>query len=257
MREKVEALSPCLNDWCIGFANLVTDAYNKEGVAQEQKVDMRDRCSCTALLAAAIFLTLIGLGIIYSHCGLTPTRFPPAPSSLSPEGAKVKEAILEAYHQMGGAGPTFDTLRLDEFFIDDPRFPLRRELRKEVELAFGEVPEGAGYLTYMRAWYKNWEKRGTPALEKVWQEATHACRPKLKSLEAQIGYFPTIRRRMMESLPEGWEEKRFRFFEFEIQGDKAVCFYEDCGTLRRAYLVNKGGRWFIADSILLAAYPYV
>lgn len=41
---------------------------------------MKNRWSCTALLVAAIFLPLIGLEIIYSHCGLTPH---PPPSSLS------------------------------------------------------------------------------------------------------------------------------------------------------------------------------
>ena len=237
---------------------------------------MKNWWSCTALLVAAIFLPLIGFAIIYSHCGLTPH---PPPSPLSPEEAQVKEAILEVYRQMGFKGLTFDTSRLDEFFIDDPRFPLRRELRKEVELAFGEVSEGAGYLTYMRAWYKNWEKRGTPALEELyWQKAKVAnprlCpsspanftwlemvwerfegRPGVASLEAQLGYFPVFRSPMEnEGIPDDWLE-RFHFFHFEIEGDKAMCLYSDWGTLRRAYLVNKGGRWYIADSILLRVHP--
>lgn len=236
---------------------------------------MKNRWSCTALLVAAILLPLIGLEIIYSHCRLTPH---PPPSSLSPEEAEVKEVILEVYRQMGLRGLTFDTSRLDEFFIDDPRFPLRRELRREVELAFVEVPEGAGYLTYIRAWYKNWEKRGTPALEEVLQKAKVArprlCpsspanfhllemvwerlegRPGVVSLEAQLGYFPVFRSPMEnEGIPKDWLE-RFRFFDFEIQGDKAMCRYDDWGTVRRAYLVNKGGRWYIADSVLLRVHP--
>ncbi len=180
--------------------------------------------------------------------------------------------------KMGFKGLTFDPSRLDDFFIDDPRFPLRRELQEEVDLAFGEVPEGAGYLTYMRAWYKNWENRGTPALEEVWQKAIVArCRlnnsslvichlvetvwekierrPGVKSLEAQLGYFPVLRSPMEnEGIPEDWIE-RFRFLEFEIEGDKAMCLYDDWGALRRAYLVRKGERWYIADSILLAVHP--
>lgn len=233
---------------------------------------MKNRWSCTALLVAAIFLPLI----IYSHCGLTPH---PPPSSLSPEEAEVKEVILEAYRQMGFRGLSFDTSRLDEFFIDDPRFPLRRELRKEVELAFGEVPEGAGYLTYMRAWYRDWEKRGTLALEELYWQKAKVARPRLcpsssanfrlleivwerlerwpgvASFEAQLGYFPVFRSPMEnEAIPEDWMQS-FRFLDFEIQGDKAMCLYDDWGTLRRAYLVNKGGRWYIADSILLAVHP--
>ena len=230
------------------------------------------------VLGAVIFLPLIGLELIDAYCGLTSACLPSPPSSLSLEEAKVKKAILDAYRQMGFKGLTFDTSRLDEFFIDDPRFPLRQKLREEVELAFGEVPEGAGYLTYMRAWYKNWEKRGTPALKEVWQEAIGArrglkgsslaiChlveivweklerRPGMRSLEAQLGYFPVFRSPMKnEGIPEDWIE-RFHFFEFDIQGDKAMCLYSDWGTLRRAYLVNRGGKWYIADSILLAVYP--
>jgi hypothetical protein len=240
------------------------------------KIDMKDWWIYLTL-GAAILLPLIGLEIIDECCGLTPVCLPPPPSPLSPEETEVKEVILEAYSQMGFKGLTFDTSRLDEFFIDDPRFPLRRELRKEVELAFGEVSEGAGYLTYVRAWYKNWEKRGTPTLKKIWQEAIGArrrlngsslaiCRlveivceklerqPGVKSLEAQLGYFPVFRSPMEnEGIPEDWME-RFHFFEFEIDEDKAMCLYSDWGTLRRAYLVNKGGKWYIADNILLEVY---
>jgi len=183
---------------------------------------------------------------------------------LPPEEADVKEAVLEIYRQMGFKGLTFDSSRLHEFFIDDPRFPLRQELREEVELAFGEVPEGAGYLTYMRAWYKNWEKRGTPALEELyWQKAKVArsrlCpsspasfrwlemvlerlerQPGVASVEAELGYYPTFRSPLEnEGIPEDWIE-RFRFFEFEIQRNVAMYLYDDWATLRRAYLVNKG-----------------
>ncbi len=226
-------------------------------------------------LGAAIFFPLIGFEIAYSRC--SPASHPSL-SSLSPEEAEIKEAILEIYRQMGFEGLTFDTSRLDNFFIDDPRFPLRKELQEEVALAFGEVPEGAGYLTYMRAWYKNWEERGTPALEEVWQKAMAArCRPNnsslvicqlvetvweklerrpgVKSLEAQLGYFPVFRSPMEdEGIPENWIE-RSRFLEFKIEGDKAICLYDDWGTLRRTYLVSKGERWYIADSILLAVHP--
>jgi len=227
------------------------------------------------VLGAVIFLPLIGLEIIHSYCGLTPHPFP---SSLSLEETEVKEAILEAYRQMSFKGLTFDTSRLDEFFINDPRFPLRQELREEVEFAFGRVPEDAGYLTYMRAWYKNWEERGTPASKKVWQKAKVArprlCpsspasfrwlemvlerlerQPGVASLEAELGYFPAFRTPMEnEGIPGNWIE-RFHFFGFEIQGHQAICLYDDWGTLRKAYLVNVGGKWYIADNILLAVYP--
>lgn len=237
-----------------------------------EKADMR-YWSIYLILVAAIFLPLIGLDLL-SECSETPFAIP-TPSSLSPQEAEVGEAIREVYFHLGFKGPISNTARLDEFFTDDPRFPLRQELREEVELAFGEVPEGAGYLTYMRAWYKNWQKRGSPALMKIWQEAVVArprfkslpvcClvevawekfdrRPGVKSLEAELGYFPVFRSPMEgEGIPEDWIE-RFRFFEIKLDGDVATCLYNDWATVRRAYLVNKGGKWYIADSILLEVY---
>jgi hypothetical protein len=129
----------------------------------------------------------------------------------------------------------------------------------------------------MRAWYKNWEKRSPATLEEVWLKAIGAryrlnhsagiiCRwvelarehlerrPGVKSLEAQLGYFPIFREpREGEGIPEHWIE--FYFFEFEMEGNQARCLYEDWGALREAYLVNREGKWYIADSILLAVYP--
>lgn len=229
----------------------------------------------TTLLVAAIFAPLIGLAGIYP-CR-EPISYSPPPL-WSPGEMEIQEAILAVYRQMGFRGLAFDTSRLNEFFIDDPRFPLRQELREEVRVAFGQAPQGAGYLTYMRAWYKNWEARSPATMEEVWLKAIGArhrlnhsagiiChwlelarehlerRPGVKSLEAQLGYFPVFRDpKENESIPEDWIE-RFHFFVIEIEGDKATCLYEDWGTLRKAYLVNRDGRWYIADSILLAVYP--
>jgi len=230
----------------------------------------------SALLIAALLFLLISLEkstSLSSHCGLTPH---PPPSALSLEEVEVKETILEVYRLMGFKGLAFDTSRLDEFFTDDTRFPLRNELQEQVELAFGEVPEGAGYLTYISAWYKNWERKGTPTLDEAWQQAKAAkCRysgsslaiyveiireklerqPGVKSLEAQLGYYPVFRSPMEnESIPEDWIE-RFHFLKFEIEGDKAICLYDDWGTVRSAYLVYKEDKWYIADNILLQVHP--
>lgn len=228
------------------------------------------------VLWAAVFLPLIGIESARAYCGRTP--HPPS-SPLSPEELAVKETILDIYRHMSFKGLAFDTSRLDQFFVDDPRFPLRQELRHEVELALGQVPEGAGYRTYMRSWYKNWNRRGTPALEELYRRRAITARPRLclsspatfrwleirlervegqpgvASIEAQLGYFPLFRSPMKnEGIPEDWMQ-RFHFFQFEIQGEKATCLYNDWGTLRRAYLVRKAGKWYIADSVLLAVYP--
>ncbi len=90
-------------------------------------------------------------------------------------------------------------------------------------------------------------------VEIVWEKFDR--QPGVKSLEAQLGYFPVFRSPVEgEGIPEDWIE-RFHFFEFEIDEDKAMCLYSDWGTLRKAYLVNNGRKWYIADSILLAVYP--
>jgi hypothetical protein len=172
-------------------------------------------------------------------------------SQMSEEERKIAEAIIEAYRQLEYATLTFDTSKLSNSFIDDPRFPLRKELRKEVEIAFGRVPKGAGYLTFMIAWYKNWE-RGAKLLEETWEKAQkegrEISREELMALEESLGFEPAFRR--TEPMPPGWENW-FRFYEFNIQGDVAICLYDDGGSLRRAFLVKKDGKWYIADLVIL------
>jgi len=134
--------------------------------------------------------------------------------------------------------------------FDDPRFPLRAEPHKEVELAFGGVPKGAGYLTFMKAWYKR-----AKLLEEAWEKAQREGREigpeELKALEEKLGFAPAFRR--TEPMPPGWESW-FRFYDFEIRGDVAMCLYDDGGSLRQAFLVKKAGKWYIADLVLLKVH---
>lgn len=218
-------------------------------------------------LGLAVIAVFVVLGFTVNHArwseSQTPSAFPieasrmPEPieaSRMSEEERKIAKAIIEAYRQLEYAMLTFDTSKLSNAFVDDPRFPLRSELRKEVELAFGSVPEGAGYLTYMKAWYRNWE-RGAERLEEAWERAQREDREigpeELRALEEELGFGPAFRR--TEPMPPGWEDW-FRFYDFDIRGDVAMCLYDDGGSLRRAFLVKRAGQWYIADLVLLEVH---
>jgi len=54
-------------------------------------------------------------------------------------------------------------------------------------------------------------------------------------------------------MPPGWEGW-FRFYDFDIRGDVAICLYDDGGSLRRAFLVKRTGKWYIADLVLLEVH---
>lgn len=182
--------------------------------------------------------------------------FPPQveASKMSEEESEIANAIIEAYRQLEYATLTFDTSELSTAFIDDPRFPLRGNLHKEVELAFDSVPKGAGCLIYMKAWYKNWE-RGAKLLEEAWEKAQREGKEigpeELKALDEKLGFVPAFRR--TEPMPPGWEDW-FRFYDFDIRGDVAICVYDDGGVLQRAFLVKKAGKWYIADRVVLEVH---
>ncbi|MBC7228124.1 MAG: hypothetical protein H5T61_13000 [Thermoflexales bacterium] len=179
---------------------------------------------------------------------------PPGPPKTpeGPEEKQIAETILEAYRLFAYADMTFDTSKFDTVLIDDPRFPLRSENTLEVIKAFGYIPPGAGMLTYMRAWYRNWE-RGALLLEgaerKAWTEGRKGISAEeLNEIEEKLGYEPVFKR--PEPVPSGWE-KWFVFYKFDIRGDVAMCLYDDGGVLRQAFLVMKEGKWYIADNIPL------
>jgi len=175
-------------------------------------------------------------------------------SKMSREESEIANAIIEAYRQLEYATLTFDTSKLSTAFIDDSHFPLRGDLHKEVELAFSRVPKGAGYLTFMKAWYKNWE-RGATLLEEAWEKAQKEGKeigPKeLRALEEKLGFAPAFRR--TEPMPPGWEDW-FRFYDFDIRGDVAICLYDDGGVLQRAFLVKTAGQWYIADRVVVEVH---
>ncbi len=79
--------------------------------------------------------------------------------------------------------------------------------------------------------------------EKVW-----CRRNRYRSDKEELGYEPVHRR--PEPVPPEWETW-FVFYKFDIRNDVATCLYDDGGTLRQAFLVKKGGKWYLADTILL------
>lgn len=159
---------------------------------------------------------------------------------LTPKEMEIKETIIEAFRLLGYADYTFDYSVLDRAFVDDPRFPLERPFHREVELAFGKVPEGAGWLTWLKAGYIMY-KKGVEALEAY--ERGEISQEELGEL-AKKGIEPIVKR---PYLPDE-EERRswFDFYDFKIEGDVAECVHRCGERVVRTYLVKKGGKWFIA-----------
>ncbi len=54
-------------------------------------------------------------------------------------------------------------------------------------------------------------------------------------------------------MPSGWEDG-FRFYDFDIREDVAVCRYDDGGRLWRAFLVKEAEGWYIASRVLLEVH---
>jgi len=79
--------------------------------------------------------------------------------------------------------------------------------------------------------------------EKVW-----CRRNRYRSDKEELGYEPVHRR--PEPVPPEWDTW-FVFYKSDIRNDVATCLYDHGGTLRQAFLMKKGGKWYIADTILL------
>ena len=166
---------------------------------------------------------------------------------LTPEEREIKEAILEGYRQLGHADLTFDYSVLEKAFVDDPRFPLEPPFREKVKLAFGKVPEGAGWLTWLKARYILY-KGGVEALEAY--ERGEISREELRELEKK-GIEAIVKRPF---IPEGWEQW-FHFYDFKIDGHMAECVYSSGMRIYRAYLVKRDGKWFIASMKIIGIPP--
>lgn len=189
-------------------------------------------------------VALLALGFRFANAARHPDYSEPVSLEekvkLTSEEIEIKETIIEGFQLLGYADFTFDYSVLEKAFVDDPRFPLERPFHKEVKLAFGKVPEGAGWLTWLKARYINY-KGGVEALEAY--ERGEISREGLEEL-AKKGMEPYAKRPYLPDDEEvrGW----FNFYDFKIKGDLAECVHR-CGMrIVRTYLVRRDGKWFIA-----------
>lgn len=169
---------------------------------------------------------------------------------LTPEEREIKETIIEGSRLLGHADFTFDYSVLEKAFVDDPRFPLETPFRKKVKLAFGKVPEGAGWLTWLKARYILYRK-GVEALEAY--ERGEISQEELRELELKKGIEPYVKR---PYLPDDSERRSwFNFYDFKIEGDLAEVVHRHGMRIVRTYLVKRDGKWFIAYSKIIGIPP--
>jgi hypothetical protein len=159
---------------------------------------------------------------------------------LTPEEREIKEAIIKGFRLLGYADFTLDYAVLEEAFVDDPRFPLEAPFHEKVKLAFGEVPEGAGWLTWLKARYILY-REGVETLEAY--ERGEIGPEELREREKK-GYEFYAKR---PYLPDDEEVRSwFNFYDFKIENDVAEVVHR-CGMrIVRTYLVKRDGKWFIA-----------
>lgn len=196
------------------------------------------------VLGSLLVVALLALGFRFANGARHPEYSEPISLEekveLTPEETEIKETIIEGFRLLGYADSTFDYSVLEKAFVDDPHFPLEDPFHKEVKLAFGEVPEGAGWLTWLKARYINY-KGGVEALEAY--ERGEVSLEELRGLEKQ-GIEPYVKR---PYLPDDEEVRSwFNFYDFKIEGDLAECVHRCGERIVRTYLVKRGGKWFMA-----------
>lgn len=205
------------------------------------------------VLGSLLVVVLLALGFRFANVARHPEWSEPISVEekveLTPEEMEIKETIIEGSRLLGHADFTFDYSVLEKAFVDDPRFPLERPFREKVKLAFGKVPKGSGWLTWLKARYILY-KRGVEALEAY--ERGEISREELREL-AKKGIEPYAKR---PYLPDDEEVRSwFNFYDFKIEGDLAECVHR-CGMrIVHSYLVKKDGKWFIAYTKIIGIAP--
>lgn len=161
-------------------------------------------------------------------------------SEFTPEEMEIKKTLIEGARILVYVDSTSDLSALEEVFVDDARFPLGRSFHGTVEQAFDEVPEGAGWLTWLEARYTIYTK-GVEALEAYEQE--EIGQKELEEL-AKEGVELYSKRPYQPDDEEirSW----FDFRDFRIEGDVAECVHRYGMFIVRTYLVKEDGKWFIA-----------
>jgi hypothetical protein len=205
------------------------------------------------ILGSLLVVTFLALGFQFANGGRRPEYSEPISLEekveITPEEMEIKETIIEGSRLLGYADFTFDYSVLEKAFVDDPRFPLERPFHKEVKLAFGKVPEGAGLLTSLKAQYINY-KGGVEALEAY--ERGEISQEELRELERK-DIEPYAKR---PYLPDDEEVRSwFNFYDFKIEGDLAECVHRYGMRIYRTYLVKRDGEWFIAYMKIIGIPP--
>ena len=161
------------------------------------------------------------------------------------EARQIMTTIERAYQLFAVADRTFDTSQFPTVFIDDSDVPLSRAELEQLRSWLGTGPEGAGYLTFITAYYADW-RDGALRLESAWAKAKAEGRDDLahdewmEIVNSSGGRPPAVRRQ------DPIKKDKLRFDSIDIRGEKAIVLYDDGGALWEATLVRRNGRWYIA-----------
>ncbi len=171
----------------------------------------------------------------------------------------IEAVILQAYALFDEAGRTFDTSQFPTVFANDLGVPLSEVQRGQLREWLGAAPEGAGYLTYVRAAYANREN-GALLLEKAQAKARAEGRDALSGDEwmevvrSNGGRPPAPRSQSSMSVQEAQRQfkSRIRYNSIDITGNKATAVFDTGATLNSAVLVRRDGKWYIISMERLA-----
>lgn len=221
-----------------------------------------------ALLGLAVVLSIVGavfLRITEGKDAVDRARAASVPDT--DEARRIQDTILEAYQLYDVARRTSDLTRFPSVFVNDPDVPLNRNQREQLRKWLGEVPNGAGYLTYVTTCYKNTlqaDKSFREAMDKAKAEGRDSLRPEdyltseeLEQIRRSNKPIPTPPSAPPNSLPSIEEaanqrKQNFRFMSMEIDDKKAIVIFETGATRNKATLVRRDGEWYIAGQDRLA-----
>ncbi len=171
--------------------------------------------------------------------------------------------VVEAYRAGYVAMVTHDASGFASVLVDDPHVPLTSGQRDQLRGWLGGAVEGAGYLTYCVAAYRNSERLNSLS-EEAWAKVEAAGRDyiipedyltadELRELEGSGGPIPPPppalnRPTMSPDEYEQWKWENTRFESVVITGDRATVTYDDHWFVLEDTLVRRDGRWYVAGS---------
>jgi len=158
------------------------------------------------------------------------------PISNATEAVAIRDAFEGSVRVHGEAARTLSTDQFVTVFINDGRFPLTAKQAGLVSKSKPEASANAGYLTYMTAYFEQWQ-RGAQALTRIEAARARGAAPAL----ADTAIFASAR-------TDPWVKPTFEYKSINASPDASLATLEAVGDgqIYRVTMVKSNGRWYVA-----------